>query len=70
MLGLPVVGVVPESPFVLTSSNMGQPVITAREDKAAVAFEDAVARFLGEDRPLKFLEPDAPKGLFDRIFAR
>jgi len=54
---------------VLTSSNMGQPVITAAGEKAAVAFEDAVARFLGEERAMKFLEPDAPKGLFDRIFS-
>lgn len=69
MLGLPVMGVVPESPHVLTSSNMGQPVITAQGDKAALAFEDAVARFLGEDRPMRFLEPE-PKGLLDRIFSR
>ncbi|KAJ0402961.1 hypothetical protein P43SY_009218 [Pythium insidiosum] len=70
MLGLPLVGVIPESTHVLTSSNMGQPVITATGDKAAVAFEDAVARFLGEERELKFLEPDKPKGLLDRLFAR
>eukprot|EP00644_Phytophthora_capsici_P012415 jgi/Phyca11/536023/estExt2_fgenesh1_pg.C_PHYCAscaffold_460048 len=69
MLGLPVCGVIPESPHVLTSSNMGQPVITAEGEKAAVAFEDAVARFLGEEREMKFLEPEAPKGLFGRIFS-
>lgn len=69
MLGLPVMGVIPESSFVLTSSNMGQPVITAQGDKAALAFEDAVARFLGEDRPLRFLAPE-PKGLLDRLFSR
>ena len=69
MLGLPVCGVIPESAHVLTSSNMGQPVITVEGEKAAVAFEDAVARFLGEEREMKFLEPDAPKGLFRRIFS-
>ncbi|RLN92635.1 hypothetical protein BBJ28_00020396, partial [Nothophytophthora sp. Chile5] len=37
MLGLPVCGVIPESAHVLTSSNMGQPVITAEGEKAAVA---------------------------------
>ncbi|GMF11064.1 unnamed protein product [Phytophthora lilii] len=61
-------GVIPESAHVLTSSNMGQPVITAEGENAAVAFEDAVARFLGEEREMKFLEPEAPKGLFSRIF--
>ncbi|KAI9993165.1 hypothetical protein PInf_015236 [Phytophthora infestans] len=69
MLGLPVCGVIPESAHVLTSSNMGQPVITAEGEKAAVAFEDAVARFLGEEREMKFLEPEPPKGLFGRIFS-
>lgn len=70
MLGLPVVGVIPESAHVLTSSNMGQPVITATGEKAATAFDDAVARFLGEEREMKYLEPDQPKGLFDRLFSR
>lgn len=70
MLGLPVVGVIPESTHVLTSSNMGQPVIASTGDKAATAFEDAVARFLGEQREMKFLEPDQPKGIFDRLFQR
>ncbi|KAE8991387.1 hypothetical protein PR002_g20865 [Phytophthora rubi] len=69
MLGLPVCGVIPESAHVLTSSNMGQPVITAEGENAAVAFEDAVARFLGEEREMKFLQPDEPKGLFSRIFS-
>ncbi|KAG3084907.1 Septum site-determining protein [Phytophthora idaei] len=69
MLGLPVCGVIPESAHVLTSSNMGQPVITAEGEKAAVAFEDAVARFLGEEREMKFLDPDPPKSLFGRIFS-
>ncbi|KAF1787831.1 P-loop containing nucleoside triphosphate hydrolase [Phytophthora cactorum] len=57
MLGLPVCGVIP------------RPVITAEGEKAAVAFEDAVARFLGEERQMKFLEPDPPKSLFGRIFS-
>lgn len=70
MLGLPVVGVIPESAHVLTSSNMGQPVITAAGEKAATAFDDAVARFLGESREMKFLEPEPPKSLFGRLFSR
>ncbi|TDH72429.1 uncharacterized protein CCR75_003283 [Bremia lactucae] len=69
MLGLPVYGVIPESAHVLTSSNMGQPVITAKNEHAAVAFEDAVARFLGEEREMKFLQPEPPKGLFTRFFS-
>ncbi|KAF0693305.1 Aste57867_15709 [Aphanomyces stellatus] len=70
MLALPLVGVIPESPLVLNSSNMGQPVIASKDDKAAIAFDDTVARFLGEDRPMKFLTPDkSATGLFGRLFA-
>ncbi|CEG43211.1 septum site-determining protein [Plasmopara halstedii] len=70
MLGLPVCGVIPESPHVLTSSNMGQPVITAEGENAAVAFEDAVARFLGEERAMKFLQPKPAKSLFGSLFSK
>ncbi|OQR83748.1 septum site-determining protein minD [Achlya hypogyna] len=68
MLALPVVGVIPESAQVLNSSNMGQPVIASKTDKAAVAFEDTVARFLGEERDFKFLTPEKSLGLFGRLF--
>ncbi|KDO27402.1 septum site-determining protein MinD [Saprolegnia parasitica CBS 223.65] len=68
MLALPVVGVIPESAQVLNSSNMGQPVIASKTDKAAVAFEDTVARFLGEERDFKFLTPEKSMGLFGRLF--
>lgn len=70
MLGLSVVGVIPESSHVLTSSNMGQPVIMSSEKSAAMAFDDAVARFLGEERPMRFLEPEQPKGFLGRLFSR
>ncbi len=70
MLALPLVGVIPESVQVLNASNMGQPVIASKDDKAAVAFEDTVARFLGDEhRPMKFLVPDRPMSLFGRLFA-
>jgi len=60
MLALPLIGVIPESPQVLNSSNMGQPVIATKGDRAAIAFEDTVARFLGEEREMKFLTPEEP----------
>ena len=47
LLGLPLIGVVPESKSVLTSTNLGQPVITAN-DRAGEAYKDLVRRFLGE----------------------
>ncbi|KAL0587518.1 hypothetical protein ABG067_002814 [Albugo candida] len=68
MLGLSVLGVIPESAHVLTSSNMGQPVITATGEPAAIAFDDAVARFLGDTREMKFLEPKQNFGFLKRLF--
>ena len=67
ILGLDVVGVIPESPDVLAASNAGVPVILNEESDAALAYQDAVDRLLGEEKPLRFTE--APKrGLFARMF--
>ena len=54
-LGIPVVGVIPESESVLNASNTGQPVILDEKSKAGVAYSDMVDRFLGENRPLRFV---------------
>jgi septum site-determining protein MinD len=45
LLGLPLVGVIPESPSVLTSTNIGQPVIMGK-DNAAMAYKDMISRFV------------------------
>jgi septum site-determining protein MinD len=67
ILGIDVLGVVPESEGVLTASNSGVPVILDEESNAGKAYEDAVARLLGEQRAMRFL--DAPKkGLLARMF--
>jgi septum site-determining protein MinD len=67
ILGLDVVGVVPESVDVLSASNAGVPVIFNAESDASRAYEDAVARLLGEAVPLRFVT-EPKKGLFARIF--
>ncbi|MCB1742190.1 MAG: septum site-determining protein MinD [Gammaproteobacteria bacterium] len=67
ILGLDVVGVVPESPDVLAASNAGTPVLLVEDSVAGQAYEDAVARLLGEERPLRFLE-ETRKGFFARMF--
>jgi septum site-determining protein MinD len=67
ILGLDVVGVIPESPDVLAASNAGVPVILNDESDAALAYQDAVDRLLGEEKTMRFTE--APKrGLFARLF--
>ncbi|MGY6588700.1 MAG: septum site-determining protein MinD [Wenzhouxiangella sp.] len=67
ILGLPIIGVIPESELVLQSSNAGVPVILDNQAPAGQAYADAVARLLGEDRPMRFTEVDK-KGLLKRLF--
>jgi septum site-determining protein MinD len=67
ILSIPVLGVIPESQQVLAASNSGVPVIHDAESSAGQAYADAVARLLGEDVPMRFI--DAPKkGFFKRMF--
>jgi septum site-determining protein MinD len=67
ILGVPILGVIPESPSVLASSNVGMPIVLDGEDPAALAYKDTVDRYLGADLPLRFLEPEK-KGLLKRLF--
>lgn len=67
ILGLNVIGVIPESPEVLQSSNSGNPVILDETSQAGMAYVDAVARILGEDKPLRFTTVEK-KGFFSKMF--
>jgi septum site-determining protein MinD len=67
ILGIRVIGVIPESSNVLTASNNGIPVIVDGESQAGQAYSDTVARILGETRPLRFVEVPK-KGFLQRVF--
>ncbi|MDD3764964.1 MAG: septum site-determining protein MinD [Nevskiales bacterium] len=67
ILAIPLLGVVPESQAVLSSSNAGVPVIADPNADAGRAYDDLVARFLGEEREHRFLAAEK-KGLFGRLF--
>lgn len=67
ILGIKVIGVIPEAGEVLAASNSGVPVILDEASDAGQAYEDAIARLLGEERPMRFLEPKK-KGFFQRLF--
>jgi septum site-determining protein MinD len=56
ILAIPLLGVIPESQAVLRASNSGEPVILDEESDAGQAYMDAVARFLGEEVPHRFIE--------------
>lgn len=67
ILGIPLLGVIPESQRVLLASNEGTPVVLEEQSNAGQAYADLVARYLGEDRPHRFITPER-KGLFRRLF--
>ncbi|MDO4878377.1 MAG: septum site-determining protein MinD [Neisseria sp.] len=66
LLRIPLIGVIPESQNVLQASNSGMPVIH-QDSAAAQAYKDVVARLLGEDREMRFLEADK-KNFLKRLF--
>jgi septum site-determining protein MinD len=67
ILRIPVLGVIPESKDVLQASNTGTPAINLKGTIVSDAYLDVIARFLGEDKPLRFVTTEK-KGLFKRIF--
>jgi septum site-determining protein MinD len=67
VLGLKTIGVIPESGDVLNASNKGEPVILDMESNAGLAYDDAVARLLGEDKPMRFTTFEK-KGFFSKLF--
>ena len=66
ILSTPLLGVIPESSAVLTASNSGLPVSMEERSDAGQAYNDAVARYLGETREHRFLT--RKKGLIGRLF--
>ncbi|WP_242108241.1 septum site-determining protein MinD [Luteimonas aquatica] len=67
VLGLKTIGVIPESGDVLNASNKGEPVILDPASNAGQAYDDAVARLLGENRPMRFTQYEK-KGFFSKLF--
>lgn len=67
ILSIPLLGVIPESQAVLKASNSGTPVILDSSSDAGKAYEDAVARFLGDERPHRFVKMEK-QGLLKRLF--
>mgnify|MGYP003486073452 FL=1 len=51
----------------LNASNKGEPVIMDAESNAGQAYDDAVARLLGEQRPMRFTQLER-KGFFSKLF--
>ena len=69
ILGIPLLGVIPESQTVLQSSNAGVPVILEDGSDAGTAYGDLVDRFLGKNLPHRFITPQK-KGFLKRLFGK
>ncbi len=65
LLGIPLIGVVPEDGAVLVGSNRGTPVAQDLKSRAGQAFRNIAKRIKGEDVP--FLEMDRQVGIWDRL---
>jgi len=61
ILSIPLLGVIPESESVLKASNTGTPVVFDEESPAGRSYLDAVARFVGEQREMRFSPARAQK---------
>jgi septum site-determining protein MinD len=68
LLGVKLLGIVPECGAVLTSSNAGTPVIRDSNSQAGKAYQRIVARFLGETVPS--YEEQKQRGFFKRFFSK
>jgi septum site-determining protein MinD len=69
ILAIPLIGIIPESKAVLKASNTGTPVVLDEQSDAGLAYHDAVSRFLGEERPMRFVNVER-KSILQRLFGK
>lgn len=67
ILRVPLIGVIPESESVLHASNQGVPAVHLDGTDVAESYKDVIARFLGEQKPLRYIDYQKP-GLLQRLF--
>jgi len=67
ILRIKLLGVIPESENVLQASNHGTPAIHMANSDVSEAYKDVIDRFLGEDKPMRFIDAEKP-GFFKRLF--
>ncbi|HYD77566.1 septum site-determining protein MinD [Ramlibacter sp.] len=67
ILRIQLIGVIPESETVLQASNQGMPAVHLKGSDVSEAYKDVVDRFMGKDRPMRFVDPQK-QGLLKRLF--
>ncbi len=66
ILSLPLIGIIPEDEKIVSSTNMGEPVIYGNS-LSSQAYKNIAKRILGEEVP--YLELKPKKGFFERLFS-
>lgn len=67
ILRIDLIGVIPESETVLQASNQGKPAIYMKGTEVSESYKDVISRFMGQEKPLRFIDAQKP-GFFKRIF--
>ncbi|MDB5883862.1 MAG: septum site-determining protein MinD, partial [Polaromonas sp.] len=67
ILRIKLIGVIPESEIVLQASNQGVPAVHMQGSDVSEAYKDVIDRFLGQDRPMRFIDAQKPS-FFKRLF--
>lgn len=65
ILALPLIGIVPDDENIISSTNMGEPIIYKEKSLAAEAYRRIARRVLGEE--VEFLDLKAKKGIFSSL---
>ena len=68
ILGIDLIGAVPDDESIVVATNKGEPAVTDEESFAGQAYRNIVKRIQGEDVPIMRFERDA--GLFNKIFKK
>jgi len=67
ILALPLIGVVPDCDQVISSTNMGEPIIRNEKARSGEAYRRISKRILGEE--VDYLDLSVKKGFFKRMFS-
>jgi len=67
ILRIKLIGVIPESETVLQASNQGTPAVHMKGSDVSEAYKDVIDRFLGQDKPMRFVDPQK-SGFLKRLF--
>ncbi|MEY8382432.1 septum site-determining protein MinD [Christensenellaceae bacterium 44-20] len=65
ILGIDLIGVIPEDELIFRSSNLGEPAVTDDSSKAGKAYREVVDRILGKDVPIS--TPEEKTGFFGKV---